>query len=309
MDTEVARFGVHVSDRLLLWLCIYHSGTSAQAGLLLWKLLYPKDKKTRAKRADALKAEVLEISAKHLASVDHAVATPAAGLLALFCQDSETERDSILCCKPSVLHSIQKSIMSPSVSLVAAACKLLCGLSASPDSKPRVLRSVKDWDLRPLLDACVICKYVGAHGSRGAGIDAMQALSCLVATSGSDGEPCTSQDVAAAETVQRAIVTAGGLPTLLSVARSNGPPLSAGYCACAILHMFKTIGPEMSVPFALHNGVVAMVRILLNPYVSLEHRAAAAGNLWHFMVPNERLAQTGSQKSSGLRLDTNAVAV
>lgn len=288
---------------------LHHSSTSEQAGLLLWKLLYPNDKKTKTKRADALKAEVLEISAKHLASVDHAVATPAAGLLALFCQDSETERDTILGCKPSVMSSIQKSIMSASVSLIAAACKLLCGLSASPDSQPRVLRAVKDWDLRPLLDACVIRQYVGTHGSRGAGIDAMQALSYLVATTGADGEPCTPQDAAAAETVQRAILAAGGLPTLLSVARSNGPPLSAGYCACAILHMFKTIGPEMPVPFALQNGVVAMVRILSNPYVCLEHRAAAAGNLWHFMVPNERLTQPASQKSSAIRPDTNAMAV
>lgn len=286
-----------------------YCGAASQAGLLLWKLLYPTDKKTKAKRADALKAEVLEISAKHLASADHAVATPAAGLLALFCQDAETERDTILGCKPSVMASLQKAIVSASVCLTAAACRLLCGLSAAPDSKPRVLKAVKDWDLRPVLDACVIRQYVGTHGSRGAGIDAIQALSHLVATTAADGQPSTPQDAAAAELVQRAILAAGGLPTLLSVASSNGPPLSAGYCACAILHIFKTLGPEISDSFAAHRGVTAMVRILSNPYVSLEHRASAAGNLWHFMVPNERLAHAGTKKSPALRLDANTVAV
>ena len=274
-----------------------------QAGLLLWKLLYPNEKKTKAKRAEALKAEVLEISTKHLASADHSVATPAAGLLALFSQDVEADRDTILSCKPSVLASTHKALMSPSVSLVAAACKLLCGLSCAPDSRPRVLRSVKEWDLRPLLDACVIQRCVGTHGSRGAGIDAMHALSCLVAVSGTDSEPCSHQDAAAAEAVQRAILASCGLQTLLSVGCSNGPPLSAGYCACTVLHMFKTIGPEMSVPFAAQNGVTAMVRILSNPYVSLEHRAAAAGNLWHFMVPNERLVQGSAGRTGQLRQD------
>lgn len=254
-------------------------------------MLYPNDKKTKAKRAEALKAEALETSAKHLASSDHAIATPAAGLLVLFSQDSEVERETILTCKPPVMASLQRAIASTSVSLTATACKLLSSLSASPDSKPRVLRAVKDWDLRPLLDACVIRRYVGTHGARWAGIDAMQALSHLVDECGTDTQPCTLQDAAAAETVQRAIMAAAGLPTLVSVASSNGPPLSAGYCACTILHMFKTIGPEISAIFAQQGGVSAMVRILSNPYVSLEHRAAAAGNLWHFMVPHNRNCQ------------------
>eukprot|EP00892_Ulva_mutabilis_P010258 jgi/Ulvmu1/7604/UM038_0029.1 len=282
--------------------------TREQAGLLLWKLLYPSDKKTKAKRGEALKAEVLEISAKHLASADQVVATPAAGLLALFCQDAETERETILGCKPAVMTSTHKALMSPSVSLVAASCKLLCGLSCAPDSRPRVLRAVKDWDLRPLIDACVIRKFVGTHGSRGAGIDAMHALSCLVAASGTEAEPCTPQDADAAEAVQRSLLACGGLPALLSVARNNGPPLSAAYCACTVLHMFKTIGPEMSARFAEHGGVFVMVRILSNPYVSLEHRAAAAGNLWHFMVPNNRLASRRHGQSSPPQPDGNILA-
>jgi hypothetical protein len=121
---------------------------------LLWKLLWPNDKKTKAKRADALKAEVLDVAVKSFAHVEHPVAAPGAGLLTIFCQESEVERDTALSARPAVLASVYKALSSPSVCLVAEAARVLRILSSAPDSRPRVLRGTKDWDLKPLLSAC-----------------------------------------------------------------------------------------------------------------------------------------------------------
>lgn len=125
-----------------------------QAGLLLWKLLFPNDKKTKAKRADALKADVLAVAVKMFGNIEHPVATPAAGIISVFCLEAETERETALTARPSVLASIYKALACPSVALITEAARLLRILSVSPDTRARVLKAAKDWDLKILLSAC-----------------------------------------------------------------------------------------------------------------------------------------------------------
>ena len=120
-----------------------------QAGLLLWQLLWPSDKKSQPKRAEALKSEVLEVSAKLLAQPTDKRAVPAAGLLALFANVSEVERESVLSARPSVLASVQRALAAPSPALVAVAASLLNTLACAPDARARVLKSLRDADWRP----------------------------------------------------------------------------------------------------------------------------------------------------------------
>lgn len=127
-----------------------------QAGLLLWKLLFPNDKKTKAKRADALKADVVNAAVKMFNNVEHPVATPAAGIISIFCQEADTERETALTARPSVLSSIYKAFSSPSVALITEASHLLRILSVAPDSRARVLKTVKEWDLKILLSSCTL---------------------------------------------------------------------------------------------------------------------------------------------------------
>lgn len=127
-----------------------------QAGLLLWKLLFPNDKKTKTKRADALKTDVVNVAVKMFGNVEHPVATPAAGIISIFCQETEAERETALTSRPSVLASIYKAMSCPSVALITEAARLLRILSVSPDCRARVLKAAKDWDLKILLSACTL---------------------------------------------------------------------------------------------------------------------------------------------------------
>ena len=120
-----------------------------QAGLLLWQLLWPSDKKTLAKRDEAIKADLLDTSARCLASSSNlAAATPAAGLLALV---AESDCEAVLSAKPSVLPNLVKALAAPSPSLQAAASSLLRALATTPEARGRVLRACRDVDWRPVL--------------------------------------------------------------------------------------------------------------------------------------------------------------
>lgn len=144
----------HLRKRLTL--CISSTWPHSQAGLLLWQLLWPSDKKTQAKREEAIKAEVLEVSVKLFALTDAHCATPAAGLLALLGEASDAERDTILSAKPQVLVSLQRALSSSSPSLVAAACALMRVLACAPDSRVRLLKAFRDVNWRPMLSACTM---------------------------------------------------------------------------------------------------------------------------------------------------------
>lgn len=281
-----------------------------QAGLLLWKLLFPNDKKTKVKRADALKADVLAVAVKMFGNIEHPVATPAAGIVSVFCLEAETERETALTARPSVLASIYKAIACPSVALITEAARLLRILSVSPDTRARVLKAAKDWDLKILLSACSLKRFIGTHGARIAGIECMNVLAALAATSSPEGEePYSAQEVATSAAFQRALLAADGLEIILGVARSNGPPASAGFAATILHELFRTIGPDLCAPFAATGGVPAMVRILQNTYVSLPQHAAAAGTLWYFLVPDQRLMiATGGCKGASAQLVGDAAA-
>lgn len=163
LQCPLQRLAQHPS--LLLWCCLYAATSDmmlrVQAGLLLLQLLWSSDKKTQAKRAEVLKAEVLEVSARILAQPADKRAVPAAALLALFAASSEAERESILSARPSVLGSTQRLLCAPSPTLVATTCSLLRALATAGDSRPRLLKAFKEADWRPLLAACAmsVCSY------------------------------------------------------------------------------------------------------------------------------------------------------
>ena len=152
--------------------------------------------------------------------------------------------------------------------------------------------------------------FIGTHGARIAGIDCMNVLASLAATSCPEGEePYTAQEVATSAAFQRALLAVDGLEVILGVARCNGPPASAGFAASILHEMFRTIGPDLCTPFAAAGGVPAMVRILQNTYVSLPQHAAAAGSLWYFLVPDQRLMlATGGSKGVSAQLAGDAAA-
>lgn len=143
-------------------------------------------------------------------------------------------------------------------------------------------------------------KFVGTHGARIAGMDCMNVLAALSATSSPEGEePYTAAEVATSAAFQKALLATDGLEVILGVARSNGPPASAGFAATIVHEMFRNIGPDLCGPFATAGGIPAMVRILQNTYVTLPKHAAAAGCLWYFLVPDQRLMlQTGGGGAS-----------
>ena len=126
-----------------------------QAGLLLWQILGPSDKKAKAKREDAIKGELIEVSVKNLAQTDDAAAVGAAGLLVMLCQ-TPTARETLLAARPLLLPSVQKALSSKSTSLVAATCSLLKLLSSAPETRNKVLLAFRDWDWKPLLVACTM---------------------------------------------------------------------------------------------------------------------------------------------------------
>ena len=138
----------------------------------------------------------------------------------------------------------------------------------------------------------------------------MNVLAALAATSSPEGEePYSSQEVATSAAFQRALLAADGLEIILGVARSNGPPASAGFAATILHELFRTIGPDLCAPFAATGGVPAMVRILQNVYVTLPQHAAAAGSLWYFLVPDQRLMMaTGALKGASAQLVGDAAA-
>lgn len=116
-------------------------------------MLWPTDKKTRAKRDEGIKAELIEAAVKNASLLEDPVAGPAAGLLALYC-DTDAERDAMLAARPSIVLTIQKGLSSRTTSLVAALCQLLKVMAKSPDTRTKLLRAYKDWDWKPLLQAC-----------------------------------------------------------------------------------------------------------------------------------------------------------
>jgi hypothetical protein len=153
-------------------------------------------------------------------------------------------------------------------------------------------------------------KFIGTHGARVAGIDCMNVLAALCATSSPEGEdPCSAQEIAMSAAFQKALLATDGLEVIVGVARSNGPPASAGFAATIVHEMFRTIGPDLCGTFAAIGGVAAMVRILQNTYVSLPQHAAAAGSLWYFLVPDQRLMMfSGGAKGSSAQLVGDAAA-
>jgi hypothetical protein len=138
---------------------------------------------------------------------------------------------------------------------------------------------------------------VGTLGGREAGVDCVQAIAALVATPPSDSDFSSPQDGALVEALQRSLISAGGLEHLVRIAGSKGPPAKAGNAASAMLSMWQSLGSGIRISFEGLGGIAAMVRVMTNPYVDLHHRAAAAGNLWYYMVPESQSLYTDGKRA------------
>ena len=135
-------------------------------------------------------------------------------------------------------------------------------------------------------------REVAPLGGRLASIESSQAFEALLQL------PAPGEDAAErplVEAAHAAFVAANGVATMLRVAGSNGPPSSAGSAAACVMSAFRSHGVAVHAAFAAAQGPAAMVRVMRNPYVSLPHRAAAAGVLWHYLVPDQ--PGTGRAKS------------
>lgn len=138
-------------------------------------------------------------------------------------------------------------------------------------------------------------REVGPLGSRLASIESAQAFEALLQLPG-PGEDASERVLV--EAAHAAFVTAGGVETMLRVAGNNGPPASAGAAAACVMSAFRSHGAAAHGAFAAAHGPAAMVRVMRNPYVSLPHRAAAAGVLWHYIVPDQPGTGRGKGASS-----------
>lgn len=132
-------------------------------------------------------------------------------------------------------------------------------------------------------------RAIGTLGGRSAAVDGTQTIAALLGPPLSEDEAAAAAERALAEACQTPFVAAGGITAMVRVAGAPGHPAAiAG--ACAALHSaFRGGGAVMRAPFESAGGVPAMVRVLGNPYVELPHRAAAAGNLWNYLVPDQRV--------------------
>lgn len=133
----------------------------------------------------------------------------------------------------------------------------------------------------------VLQRPMGSLGGRQAHMDCMQAIETLTGPPLSDDESAAATERTLAEVTLRSLFAAGGVPIIVQVAGSKVPPVSAGAAAATLLRMFCVVGAPLRAPFLQHGGLAAMVRIVRNPFVSLLHRACAAGCLWNYLIPDE----------------------
>jgi hypothetical protein len=128
-------------------------------------------------------------------------------------------------------------------------------------------------------------REVGPLGGQLASIESTQACEALLQLP-SKAEEATEKPLV--DTAHAAFVTAGGVTTMLRVAGRSGPPVSTGSATACILMAFKSHGRLLQEAFISSGGPATMVRVMRNTYVTLPHRAAAAGVIWFYLVPDNQ---------------------
>jgi hypothetical protein len=136
-------------------------------------------------------------------------------------------------------------------------------------------------------------REVGPLGGTLASIESTRAFEALLQLPTKAEEAIDQPLIDAAHT---AFVSAGGITTMLRAAGRNGPPAATGSATACMLLAFKSHGGSLRGEFAAGGGPAVMVRVMRNKYVPLPHRAAAAGVLWHYLVPDNRAPDSGHLK-------------
>ena len=88
---------------------------------------------------------------------------------------------------------------------------------------------------------------------------------------------------------------------MMKVAGASGHPAAAGAACAAVFATYATHGAAVRTPFAASCGFAACVRVIGNPYVELSRRAAAAGCLWNYLVPDKRVGPPYEGTSATLK--------
>ena len=126
-------------------------------------------------------------------------------------------------------------------------------------------------------------------------MDSARALDLLFGPPLSLDKAVAANEQKLASAAHAAFVASASVEQLLRVAGTNGPPECAGAAAGAMQHVWRTLGGKMRATFEAGGGPTAMVRVLRNPYVELPYRAAAACNLWNYLVPDRRGLGEGTE--------------
>jgi hypothetical protein len=183
--------------------------------------------------------------------------------------------------------------------------------------RPRVHRSLLGWDLRPLLAALDVDRHLPLMGGTTAAADLAAALDALVggpvaAADGGGGGgggssapvEVTASDRAAAESLQRALVAAGGFGSLVKVMQHRGLSAHARAAALSTTHqLLAALGGERAVKdaFAAAGGPSALAAALRRPELPLAARGRAAGCLHLWMAPEAPRAAQTRRSGSPLR--------
>lgn len=106
-------------------------------------------------------------------------------------------------------------------------------LSGSVDTKPKLLKAMRDWDWRPLLKALKLHESMPLFGGNAASVNAATALKFLLGEDPQPEEGLSAADKAAIQFAQDAVVEAGGVEVLVNV--SIMPTLRVFFNLCCVI--------------------------------------------------------------------------
>ncbi|KAK9824096.1 hypothetical protein WJX72_007705 [[Myrmecia] bisecta] len=288
--------------------------SKAQAGLFLWQQLFANDKATQAKRAEALKLECLEVAVRNLASGVTVDMTPSAGIINALSQ-TDVARDSLLFCKPPALPLLLDAVGKGSPSLAAAALGVLRTLAQAADSRPRIVKAMRDWDWAPLAAAINMEHGMPLCGGRLAAADAVMVLHgvmCAPATPGpadakakkggkkeAAATAATGAPGRAPDALHRNLLDAGCLSALIKVCmHQDSTPQVKAAAATVILEVISRGMPDSIDVFLSNRGVDAMVAVLADSRIGLAARANAAACLRLFIISGRLAGEAGDQAAA-----------
>lgn len=254
-----------------------------QAGLFIWRLVFPLNKAAKEKREECIKLAIIETSVKvmssGLASGKFEEVTPAVGILSSLAENLDQGRQILLDSKPSPLPNLLKALTNnDSASLMASSCSLLRVLAQKEDSRTRLWKAMKDWDWAPLFKSCLQIQDLSQLGGRNAALDVMQAISAL----------CSAPEGPVSDGACQVVINHQGLEPMIHLMSDRvSHPLTRG----SILSVLEAIMRKSpgSVSEHIINGLCALKPIISmfeHPVVPLFYKAHGAACLLRYIMPD-----------------------